>query len=136
MQINRLLRNKEIKHISLYDKNKAEAIQGTEGLEAEEGTEQAEAVWIYKQQKFVETYIHKKEKRRKRLKGGKRNGGKEEKRKDKDVFLLTTDLEIRRRRRLMRDSQGEDSLASQTQFYFQDQENAQGRNGVTSNSTS
>ena len=54
----------EIKKVSIshyMKENKVKAIQGTERLEAEEGTEQAEAVWICKLHKFAETYIKKKE---------------------------------------------------------------------------
>ena len=48
---------------------------------------------------------------------------KRKRRKDKDVFPHTADLKIRGRRHLMRISQEEDGLATQTRFYFQDQEN-------------
>ena len=62
--------------------------------------------------------IHKKKKKEK-------DGGKEDKKKDRNVFLRTADLELQRRRRLVRASQGEDELVSQKQFYFQDQGSVQ-----------
>ena len=78
--------------------NKAKVVQGPKGLEAEEGTEQVEAAWIYKPHKFAETYIKKKN----RLKGvGESEKVKRKRRKDKDVFLHTVDLKIRGRRHLM-----------------------------------
>ena len=86
-----------------------------------------EAVWVCNRTSLQKHTLKKKKKRK--------IGERKIRRKTTKIFLYTTDLELRRRRCLMHVSQEEDELASQKQFYFQDQGFVQELGGVTSNST-
>ena len=87
MQVSGLQKNCRKLKLLLYEENKAEAIQDTErskSWKVQKGWSRMDL----EPYMFIETYIKKKE-------------GEKKKDKERNVFLCTTGLELRRGRRLM-----------------------------------